>query len=252
MPNLDLLSEDERLRYQRHINLPQVGEDGQARLKAAHVLIVGIGGLGSPIALYLAAAGVGHLGIADSDTVDVSNLQRQVLHRSDRLGAAKTACAAETLGALNPLVAITPIPERVTNANADALLAPYDIIIDGSDNFPTRYVLNDACVRLGKPFIFGSIFRFDGQVSVFDARRGPCYRCLYPDHLAPEDVPDLAAAGVLGVVPGITGVLQATEAIKLIVGLGDPLIGRLLCFDALSVRFREMRVEKDADCPVCG
>jgi adenylyltransferase/sulfurtransferase len=246
------LTFDEENRYSRHLILPGVGLQGQERLKAARVLVVGAGGLGSPAALYLAAAGVGTLGIADGDVVDASNLQRQVLHRTAGVGRSKAASAAETLSALNPLIDVRPIPARVTAENALALLADYDVIVDGTDNFPTRYLLNDACALLGKPLVFGGIFRFEGQASVFHARRGPCYRCLFPHPPAPEQVPSCAEGGVLGVLPGLVGSIQAAEALKLLLGIGEPLLGRLLLVDTLGMRLREVAIEKNPECPLCG
>ena len=243
---------DELLRYSRHLALPEVGLEGQARLKGASVLIVGAGGLGSPAALYLAAAGIGRLGLVDFDRVDASNLQRQVLYGSASVGRPKLEAARERLADLNPGVRIETHDQRLTSANAMEILAGYDVVLDGADNFATRYLVNDACALLGKPNVHGSIFRFDGQVSVFDAARGPCYRCLYPDPPPPGLVPSCAEGGVLGVLPGVIGVIQGIEAIKLVLGLGDPLIGRLLLFDALAMRFRELALRKDPDCPLCG
>lgn len=246
------LTFDEESRYSRHLILPGVGLAGQETLKRARVLLVGAGGLGSPVALYLAAAGVGTLGLADADAVDVTNLQRQVLHGTERVGQPKVTSAAQTLASLNPLVRCIPIQERITAANARTVLADYDVIVDGTDNFPTRYLLNDACVLLGKPLVFGSIFRFEGQATVFDAQRGPCYRCLFPEPPPPGSVPTCAEGGVLGVLPGLVGMVQATEVLKLLLQLGDTLIGRLLMVDALGMRFREVSIEKNPDCPVCG
>jgi sulfur-carrier protein adenylyltransferase/sulfurtransferase len=246
------LSPDELIRYSRHLLLPEVGIEGQRRLKQARVLLVGAGGLGSPVALYLAAAGVGHLGIVDSDVVDVSNLQRQVLHGVGTVGMAKVKSAVNHLNDINPHVVVDPYPVRLTTANALALISKYDVVVDGSDNFPTRYLVNDACVLVGKPYVYGSIFRFEGQVSVFGAARGACYRCLYPEPPPPDAVPSCAEAGVLGVLPGIIGCLQANEAIKLILGIGEPLINRLLLFDALALRFRELALARDPACPLCG
>jgi molybdopterin/thiamine biosynthesis adenylyltransferase/rhodanese-related sulfurtransferase len=243
-------------RYSRHLRLPQVGVDGQRRLEAAHVLMIGAGGLGSPAAYYLAAAGIGHLRIADDDVVDRSNLQRQILHTEARIGVAKVDSAAQTLSALNPRVRIEAVRERVTAANVDRLLDGIDVVVDGADNFAARYLLNDACVHHGKPLVYGAVHRFEGQASVFDAgrRRGhaPCYRCLFPEPPPPEAAPNCAEAGVLGVLPGLVGLIQATEAIKLILGIGTPLSGRLLHVDALSMRFRETRLPVDPDCPVCA
>lgn len=246
------LSHEEILRYSRHLLLPEVGVEGQERLKAARVLLVGAGGLGSPAALYLAAAGVGTLGLVDSDALDVTNLQRQVLHGTAAVGGSKIESARARLADLNPHVRFEPFATRLTSANAFEILQSFDVIVDGSDNFPTRYLVNDACVLLGKPNVYGSIFRFDGYVSVFDARVGPCYRCLYADPPPPGLVPSCAEGGVLGVLPGVIGSLQALEAIKWILGVGQSLVGRLLTFDALKVRFREVAIEKDPACPVCG
>jgi len=246
------LSSDELRRYARHLTLPQVGLEGQSRLKAARVLLVGVGGLGSPAALYLAAAGVGSLGLVDHDAVDLSNLQRQVLHGTSDVGRSKLDSARDRLADINPLVRLTTHDVRLTSANAMSILADYDVIVDGSDNFATRYLVNDACALLGKPDVYGSIYRFEGQVSVFDVTRGPCYRCLYRDPPPPELVPSCEQAGVLGVLPGIVGALQAAEAIKLVLGSGESLVGRLLLVDALGMRFREMTLARDPDCPVCG
>lgn len=243
-------------RYSRHLRLPQVGLDGQRRLARSRVLLVGAGGLGSPAAYYLAAAGVGRLLIADDDVVDRSNLQRQVLHTEARIGQPKVASAAAALAALNPRVQIETRRLRVAADNVDALVAGVDVVVDGADNFAARYVLNDACVRLGKPLVYGAVHRFEGQVSVFDAGRrpgaSPCYRCLFPEPPAPEDAPNCAEAGVLGVLPGVIGLLQATETLKLLLGLGQSLDGRLLHFDALALRFRETRLSADPACPGCG
>ena len=243
-------------RYSRHLRLPEVGLDGQQRLEAAQVVLVGAGGLGSPAAYYLAAAGVGMLRLADDDVVDRSNLQRQILHTEARIGTAKVESAAAALSALNPRTRVEGVAERVTSANVERVLEGADVVIDGADNFPVRYLLNDACVKLGKPLVYGAVHRFEGQVSVFDAgrRRGaaPCYRCLFPEPPPPEAAPNCAEAGVLGVLPGVIGLLQATEAIKLILGLGTPLAGRLLHFDALAMRFRETRLAPDPGCAVCA
>lgn len=243
-------------RYSRHLRLPQVGLEGQRRLAQARVLLVGAGGLGSPAAYYLAAAGVGTLVIADDDVVDRSNLQRQVLHTEARIGLAKVESAATALSALNPRVRLEPHRVRVAVDTVDALLRDVDVVIDGADNFPVRYLLSDACVRHGKPLVYGAVHRFEGQVSVFDAGRrpgeAPCYRCLFPEPPAPEDAPNCAEAGVLGVLPGVIGLLQATEALKLILGLGQALSGRLLHFDALAMRFRETRLAPDPECAGCG
>jgi adenylyltransferase/sulfurtransferase len=246
------LTFDEELRYSRHLILPGMGLAGQLRLKRGRVLLVGAGGLGSPVALYLAAAGVGTLGIADDDVVDVTNLQRQVLYRTSDVGREKVSSALETLNTLNPLIHLESLPQRITAANAREIIAGYDVVVDGTDNFPTRYLLNDACALLGKPLVFGSIFRFEGQATVFDARRGPCYRCLFPEPPPPDSVPTCAEGGVLGVLPGIIGMVQATETIKLLLEIGDSLVGRLLLFDAMSMRFLDISVSKDPACPLCG
>ncbi len=246
------LSPAELARYSRHLVLPEVGVEGQRRLKAGRVLLVGAGGLGSPAALYLAAAGVGVLGVVDADAVEFSNLQRQILHPTSAVGTSKVASAAERIRAVNPEVEVVRHELRLTSDNALGVLAGYDVILDGSDNFPTRYLLNDACALLGKPDVYGSIYRFDGQASVFWAARGPCYRCLYRDPPPLELVPSCAEGGVLGVLPGIIGSIQALEAIKLILGVGETLVGRLLLFEALGLRFRELTLEKDPDCPLCG
>ncbi len=246
------LSGDEIKRYSRHLIMPEVGIDGQRKLKAAKVLCIGAGGLGSPAAMYLAAAGIGTLGIVDFDVVDFSNLQRQLLHGTPDVGRSKLASAKDRLNALNPNVHIETYEEALTSANAMRLFEPYDVILDGTDNFPTRYLVNDACVLTGKPNAYGSIFRFEGQASVFATKDGPCYRCLYPEPPPPGLVPSCAEGGVFGVLPGIIGVIQATETIKLVLGVGEPLIGRFLIYDALRMRFRELKLRKDADCPVCG
>ena len=246
------LSHEELLRYSRHLTLPEVGLAGQSKLKQARVLLVGAGGLGSPAALYLAAAGVGTLGIVDFDVVDRSNLQRQILHGTSDIGTAKTESARAHLHDINPHVTLETFSEQLTSANALEILKRFDIIVDGSDNFPTRYLVNDACVLLGKPMVYGAVFRFDGQVSVFSATAGPCYRCLYAEPPPPDLVPSCAEGGVLGVLPGIIGSLQALEAIKLIVGVGESLVGRLLLFDGRRMQFRDLLLEKDSNCPVCG
>jgi adenylyltransferase/sulfurtransferase len=246
------LSPDEIQRYSRHLLLSEVGVAGQKKLKAAKVLLVGAGGLGSPLALYLAAAGVGRIGIVDFDVVDHSNLQRQLLHGTKDVGRPKLDSARDRIRDVNPNVEVVGYETALTSANALEILADYDVVADGTDNFPTRYLVNDACVFLGKPNVYGSIFRFEGQASVFDARRGPCYRCLYPEPPPPGLVPSCAEGGVLGVLPGIVGAIQAIETIKLILQEGDPLVGRLLLFDALGLRFREMRLRKNPDCVVCG
>nr|HEV7954308.1 molybdopterin-synthase adenylyltransferase MoeB [Candidatus Acidoferrales bacterium] len=246
------LSRDEVLRYSRHLIMPEVGMDGQLKLKQARVLMIGAGGLGAPLGLYLAAAGVGRLGIVDFDVVDFTNLQRQVTFSTTDVGRPKSEAAKERLAAMNPAIEITTHETRLTSENALDLFKDYDIIVDGTDNFPTRYLVNDACVLLGKPNVYGSIFRFEGQVSIFGAPDGPCYRCLYPEPPPPGLVPSCAEGGVLGVLPGIVGSLQAVETIKLILGAGDPLIGRLLLFDALGMKFRELKLKKNPDCPLCG
>ena len=243
-------------RYSRQLRLPDVGLDGQKRLEASRVLLVGAGGLGSPSAFYLAAAGVGTLRLADDDVVDRSNLQRQILHTEARIGTPKVESAAVALSALNPRTRIEAIRERVTSDNVESLLDGVDVVVDGADNFPARYLLNDACVKLGKPLVYGAVHRFEGQASVFDAGRhrgvAPCYRCLFPEPPPPESAPNCAEAGVLGVLPGVIGLLQATEAIKLLIGIGAPLTGRLLQFDGLAMRFREIRLSPDPQCPVCA
>jgi adenylyltransferase/sulfurtransferase len=246
------LSKDEIQRYSRHLLLPEVGMAGQEKLKAARVLLVGTGGLGSPAALYLAAAGVGTLGVVDADVVDESNLQRQVLHGQSTLGVKKVESARARLLDINPHIDVVAHDTFLSADNALALVRAYDIVADGTDNFPTRYLVNDACVLLGKPNVYASIFRFEGQLSVFWAERGPCYRCLYAEPPPPGLVPSCAEGGVLGILPGVLGVLQATEVIKLILGIGDPMIGRLLLFDALGTRFRELKLRKDPNCPLCG
>ncbi len=245
-------TEDEIRRYSRHILLQDVGGIGQARLKAARVLVVGAGGLGSPLLLYLAAAGVGTIGIVDHDRVELSNLQRQIAHTTDRIGEQKARSAARTARAINPEVHVEPYGVRLDAENVLDLIARYDIICDGTDNFATRYLINDAAVMLGKTVVHGSIFQFDGQVTVFQPKEGPCYRCLFPAPPPPGAVPSCAEAGVLGVLPGIVGSLQAVETIKLIVGIGHPLVGRLLIFDALEMEFSEVKIRRDANCPVCG
>src|SRR5918998_2754749 len=246
------LSHAEVLRYSRHLLLPEVGVSGQRKLKAARVLTVGAGGLGSPLSLYLAAAGVGTIGIVDFDLVDLTNLQRQIVHGTSTLGRPKLDSAEERLTDLNPNVKIERHETRLTSQNAMEILREYDVVVDGTDNFPTRYLVNDACVLLGKPNVYGSIFRFEGQASLFYAKQGPCYRCLYSEPPPPGLVPSCAEGGVLGVLPGIIGSIQALETIKWIIGAGDSLIGRLLLFDALKLRFRELELRKDPDCPLCG
>jgi len=247
-----VLTDEQRLRYSRHLLIPEVGEAGQLKLLDARVLLIGAGGLGSPAGLYLAAAGVGTLGIVDTDTVDASNLQRQILHNTERIGRLKTESARETITALNPDVHVVEHRLRLSAENVLDVIADYDVIVDGADNFPTRYVLNDASVILGKPVVHGSIFRFEGQTTVFAPGQGPCYRCLFPEPPPAEMAPSCAEAGVLGVLPGIVGSLQAVEALKLILGIGEPLIGRLLLYDALETSFRELRLRRDPACPACG
>jgi adenylyltransferase/sulfurtransferase len=251
------LTTDELSRYARHLTLSEVGIEGQQRLKAARVLCVGTGGLGSPLALYLAAAGVGTLGLVDFDVVDASNLQRQIIHSTKDIGRKKLDSAAEKLTALNPAITIVKHETRLVSSNALEIIKDYDIVADGTDNFPTRYLINDACVLSGKPNVYGAIFRFEGQASVFATREGPCYRCLYPEPPQPGLVPSCAEAGVLGILPGLIGVIQATEVIKLILGnliqdKGESLIGRMLLVDALNMRFRELKLRKNPECPVCG
>jgi molybdopterin/thiamine biosynthesis adenylyltransferase/rhodanese-related sulfurtransferase len=246
------LSQQEVARYSRHLIMPEVGLEGQKRLKAASVLLIGAGGLGSPLGLYLAAAGVGRIGLVDFDVVDFSNLQRQILHGTPDVGRPKLHSARDRLQAINPEVRLDLYETRLTSANALSLFEPYDLIIDGTDNFPTRYLTNDACVLLKKPNVYGSIFRFDGQASVFHPPNGPCYRCLYPEPPPPGEVPSCAEGGVLGILPGLIGCIQATEAVKLILGKGEPLIGRLLLYDALQMTFREFKVRRNPKCPMCG
>ena len=246
------LTKDEVLRYSRHLIMPEVGMDGQLKLKQARVLCIGAGGLGSPLALYLAAAGVGKLGIVDFDTVDFTNLQRQIIHDTNDVGRPKLTSARETIADINPNVEVVGFETRLTSDNALAIFKDFDIVVDGTDNFPTRYLVNDACVLLGKPNVYGSIFRFEGQASIFYTREGPCYRCLYPEPPPPGLVPSCAEGGVLGVLPGIVGCIQAVETIKLILGIGRNLIGRLLLFDALNMKFRELKLRKNTECPVCG
>jgi len=246
------LTDAQRDRYSRHILLPEVGEAGQEKLLKAKVLLLGAGGLGSPAALYLAAAGVGTLGIVDADVVDASNLQRQILHATSRIGTPKVASAAKAIQDLNPDVKVEPYEERLTSANVDRIFAPYDVIVDGCDNFPTRFLVNDASIFLKKPVVHGSIFRFDGQVTTFQPGVGPCYRCWYPEPPPPELAPSCQEAGVLGILCGIVGTLQATEAIKIILGKGDTLSGRVITYDSLKMKFREFKLRKDKNCPVCG
>ncbi len=246
------LTKDEVLRYSRHLIMPEVGMDGQLKLRQAKVLCIGAGGLGSPLALYLAAAGVGKLGIVDFDTVDFTNLQRQIIHDTNDVGRPKLTSARETIADINPNVEVVGFETRLTSDNALDIFKDFDIVADGTDNFPTRYLVNDACVLLGKPNVYGSIFRFEGQASIFYAKEGPCYRCLYPEPPPPGLVPSCAEGGVLGVLPGIVGCIQAVETIKLILGIGRNLVGRLLLFDALNMKFRELKLRKNPDCPVCG
>jgi len=246
------LSKEEVLRYSRHLIMPEVGMEGQLKLKQARVLCIGTGGLGAPLGLYLAAAGVGQIGLVDFDVVDFTNLQRQVLFGTSDVGRPKITAAADRLRNLNPEIRIDAIEERLSSENALELFRDYDIIVDGTDNFPTRYLVNDACVLLGKPNVYGSIFRFEGQITVFGYPDGPCYRCLYPEPPPPGLVPSCAEGGVLGVLPGIVGTIQAAETLKLIIGKGQPLVGRLLLFDALGMKFRELKLRKNPDCPVCG
>ena len=254
----ETLAPDQAQRYSRHLLIPEVGERGQLKLLSSKVLLIGAGGLGSPAALYLAAAGVGTLGIVDSDVVDATNLQRQILHNTERLGRSKVESARETIAALNPDVTVIGCEERLTAANIDRIIAGYDVVVDGSDNFPTRYLVNDASVKHKIPVVHGSIYRFEGQATVFKPfdsgpfERGPCYRCLFHQPPPPELAPSCAEAGVLGVLPGIIGSIQASEAIKLLLGIGEPLIGRYLLFDALDTTFREVKLRRDPECPVCG
>jgi len=246
------LSTEEMARYSRHLILPEVGMEGQQKLKAAKVLCIGTGGLGSPLAFYLAAAGIGTLGLVDFDVVDASNLQRQIIHSTKDVGRPKIQSATEKLTALNPFLNVVQHETMLTSQNALEIIAQYDVIADGTDNFPTRYLVNDACVLTGKPNAYGSIFRFEGQASVFATEAGPCYRCLYPEPPPPGLVPSCAEGGVLGILPGLVGVIQATEVIKLILGKGEPLIGRLLLVNALDMKFRELKLRKNPECPVCG
>jgi molybdopterin/thiamine biosynthesis adenylyltransferase/rhodanese-related sulfurtransferase len=249
---LPSLNNEEVLRYSRHLIMPEVGMEGQQKLKAARVLCIGTGGLGSPLALYLSAAGVGTIGLVDFDVVDFTNLQRQVIHFTSDVGRPKLESAKEKIAAINPFVDVKTFETRLTSQNALEIFSGFDIIVDGTDNFPTRFLVNDACVFSGKPNVYGSIFRFEGQASVFAAKDGPCYRCLYPEPPPPGLVPSCAEGGVLGILPGLVGLIQATEAIKLILGSGEPLIGRLLLVDALGMKFRELKLRKNPDCVVCG
>jgi len=246
------LSQEEIRRYGRHLIMPEVGMEGQKKLKAASVLLVGAGGLGSPICLYLAAAGIGRIGLVDFDQVDYSNLQRQVIYSVRNVGRPKLEAAKDRILEINPNIQVDSYETKLSSENALDIIRGYDFVVDGTDNFPTRYLVNDACVLLGKANIYGSIFRFEGQVSVFDAKRGPCYRCLYPEPPPPGLVPSCAEGGVLGILPGVIGTLQATETIKMILDKGDPLVGRLLLFDALRMRFRELKLQKAPNCPICG
>jgi sulfur-carrier protein adenylyltransferase/sulfurtransferase len=246
------LTKEEMLRYSRHIIMPEVGIEGQKKLKAASILLIGTGGLGSPLALYLTAAGIGRIGLVDYDVVDETNLQRQIIHGHSTVGTSKLDSAERRMRDINPEIQIDKYNVPLTSENALEILAPYDVIIDGTDNFPTRYLVNDACVKLGKPNVYGSIFRFEGQLSVFYAKEGPCYRCMFPDPPPPGLVPSCAEGGVLGILPGTIGTLQATEAIKLILGVGEPMIGRMLLYDATEMSFTTIKVRKNPNCPVCG
>ena len=246
------LSNEEILRYSRHLIMPEVGMEGQLKLKQAKVLLIGTGGLGAPLGLYLAAAGIGRIGLVDFDVVDYTNLQRQVIHGTKDVGRKKLDSAAETMQDINPHIRIDKHEVALSSENALDILKDYDIIVDGTDNFPTRYLVNDACVLLGKPNVYGSIFRFEGQATVFAYQGGPCYRCLYPEPPPPGLVPSCAEGGVLGILPGMIGMVQATETVKLILGKGEPLVGRLLLYDALAMRFRELKLRRNTDCPVCG
>ncbi|HEX7958622.1 MAG TPA: molybdopterin-synthase adenylyltransferase MoeB [Terriglobales bacterium] len=252
LPDTATLNKDEILRYSRHLIMPEVGMEGQQKLKAAKVLCIGTGGLGSPLALYLGAAGVGTIGLVDFDVVDFTNLQRQIIHTTADVGRPKLDSAIEKLEAINPFINIRRFDTLLNSSNALEIFRDFDIIVDGTDNFPTRYLVNDACVLSGKPNVYGSIFRFEGQASVFGTKEGPCYRCLYPEPPPPGLVPSCAEGGVLGILPGLVGIIQATEAIKLILGKGEPLIGRLLLVDALGMKFRELKLRKNPECPVCG
>lgn len=247
-----IFEREEYLRYSRHFSLPQIGLEGQAKLKAASVLVIGAGGLGSPISIYLAAAGVGHIGIVEFDTIELSNLQRQVLFTTAEVGQSKLAMAQKRLQALNPHIEVTAYDEALSAANAENIFADYDLVIDGTDNFPTRYLVNDVCAFQGIPNVYGSIYQFDGQISLFHAAEGPCYRCIYPEPPPPGLVPSCAEGGVLGVLPGIVGSLQAAEAIKWITGAGESLLGRLILFDALTMSFKTVKLQKDPNCPVCS
>ncbi len=246
------LSNDEILRYSRHLILPEVGMEGQLKLKGASVLLVGTGGLGAPLALYLAATGVGRIGLVDFDVVDFTNLQRQVIHGTKDVGKPKIDSAMESMRDINPFVQLDRHEVALTSENALDIIKDYDIVVDGTDNFPTRYLVNDACVLLGKPNVYGSIFRFEGQATIFATEGGPCYRCLYPEPPPPGLVPSCAEGGVLGILPGVVGLIQATETVKLILGIGDPLIGRLMLYDALGMKFRELKLRRNPECPICG
>jgi len=251
-PETAELTKDEILRYSRHLIIPEVGVEGQQKLKAAKVLLVGAGGLGAPLGLYLAAAGIGKIGIVDFDVVDFTNLQRQVIHSTNDVGRKKIDSAAEKMVGINPNLKIVKHETALSSENALDILKDYDLVVDGTDNFPTRYLVNDACVLLGKPNVYGSIFRFEGQATIFAYEGGPCYRCLYPEPPPPGLVPSCAEGGVLGILPGTVGLIQATETVKLILGIGEPLVGRLLLYDALGMRFRELKLRKNPECPVCG
>src|SRR6202790_3744907 len=246
------LSKDEILRYSRHLIMPEVGMEGQLKLKSAKVALIGTGGLGAPLGMYLAAAGIGRIGLVDFDVVDFTNLQRQVIHGTKDVGRKKLDSAADSMHDINPFVQIDKHEAAITSENAFDIMRDYDIVVDGTDNFPTRYLVNDACVLLGKPNVYGSIFRFEGQATVFAYQGGPCYRCLYPEPPPPGLVPSCAEGGVLGILPGTIGLIQATEAVKLILGIGEPLVGRLLLYDALGMKFRELKLRKNPDCPICG
>jgi adenylyltransferase/sulfurtransferase len=246
------LSKDEILRYSRHLIMPEVGMDGQLKLKQASVLLVGAGGLGAPLGLYLAAAGIGRIGLVDFDVVDFTNLQRQVIHGTKDVGRKKIDSAFETMRDINPFVQLDRHETALSSENAFQIFKDYDYVVDGTDNFPTRYLVNDACVLLNKPNVYGSIFRFEGQATVFAYEGGPCYRCLYPEPPPPGLVPSCAEGGVLGILPGVIGLIQATETVKLILGIGQPLVGRLLLYDALGMKFRELKLRKNPDCPICG
>jgi adenylyltransferase/sulfurtransferase len=252
VPEEVTLSKDEILRYSRHLIMPEVGMEGQLKLKKASVLLVGTGGLGAPLGMYLAAAGVGKIGLVDFDVVDFTNLQRQIIHGTKDVGKPKIQSAVETMSDINPYVELVKHETALSSDNAMEIFKDYDIIVDGTDNFPTRYLVNDACVLMGKPNVYGSIFRFEGQATVFAYEGGPCYRCLYPEPPPPGLVPSCAEGGVLGILPGVIGLIQATETVKLILGIGSPLVGRLMLYDALNMKFRELKLRKNPECPVCG